>query len=179
VQTVRLSGTVTDDDLSSVAVSFSGVATGSTAVDANGHFQFQRTGTDLSLVYAAASDGAGLTSDTVQADLSGVSLTNPGDQTNLAGDGIYFGLSASAANGDSLTYDAAGLPLNVGVNSSNGIVSGTIANNAADGSPYTATVTAFDPLVNAGVMQTFTWTVNPPVVTLNNQSPALLMGFVV
>ena len=45
---------------------------------------------------------------------------------------------------DGLTYSASGLPTGLSINSGTGLISGTIGNQAADGSPYTVTVSASD-----------------------------------
>ena len=65
-----------------------------------------------------------------------------------------------------LNYSATGLP--AGLSYANGIISGTIANDAAGS--YTVTLTASDPTANgtATATATFTWTVTPPIVTLTN-----------
>jgi hypothetical protein len=57
------------------------------------------------------------------------------------------------------------LPTGLSINSTSGLITGTIANAAHNNSPFTATVTANDGSSSAS--QTFTWTVNP-VVTVTN-----------
>jgi hypothetical protein len=83
-------------------------------------------------------------------------LTNPGNQTNAAGDTVSLPLSASDTDGDTVTYTATGLPAGLGIDPGSGLISGTIANSAA-GATSTVTVTASDNALNSS--QTFTWTV--------------------
>ena len=64
--------------------------------------------------------------------------------------------------GDTLTFSASGLPAGVSIDTNTGVISGTFANNASVGGPYTVTVTANDG--NGGVTSAnFVLTVtNPP-----------------
>jgi hypothetical protein len=85
-------------------------------------------------------------------------LTSPGNQTNAAGDAVSLPVSASDADGNTLSYTASGLPAGLSVDPSSGTISGTIANSAASSTPYNVTVTVSDGMANAS--QSFTWTVN-------------------
>jgi hypothetical protein len=91
-------------------------------------------------------------------------LTNPGNQTNAAGDYVSLQLSATDADGDGLTYTATGLPSGLALDSITGLISGTLPNSAASGTAYNVTVTASDGLAKSS--QNFTWTVN--YVSLQN-----------
>ncbi|MCB0082302.1 MAG: putative Ig domain-containing protein, partial [Caldilineaceae bacterium] len=52
-------------------------------------------------------------------------LTNPGVQSNTVGDSINLPLSASDADGDSLTFSATGLPNGISINTGTGAIAGT------------------------------------------------------
>ena len=96
-------------------------------------------------------------------------LGNPGNQTNLRGSVVDFGLTATDPTNDVLTYSATGLPAGLSLNSSTGRITGTIAATAL--SSYTATFSATDGW--SSVSQTITWTVNgvnAPSVVLTTTS---------
>ena len=87
-------------------------------------------------------------------------VTSPGNRTNRVGDTVSVTLSAKDPDlpANSLTWTAVGLP--PGLSVSGGKIVGTIASSAAQGSPYTVTVTATDngtPKLSG--QATFTWTV--------------------
>ncbi len=71
---------------------------------------------------------------------------------------------ASDADGDVLVYAASGLPAGLSINTSTGIISGTIGFGAAAGSPYAVSITVRDGAV-VDATDTFTWTVTGPVTT--------------
>ena len=84
-------------------------------------------------------------------------ITSPGDQTTTEGDSVNLTISASDPDGDTLTYSASGLPTGLSINSSTGVIAGTVT---AVGS-YNATVTVNDG--NGGSdSASFTWSVNAP-----------------
>ncbi len=74
--------------------------------------------------------------------------------------------AATPLNG-TLTYSATGLPSGLSINSTTGLISGTIAVGADTSSPYAVTVTANDGTASAS--QTFNWTVSH--VSLVNPGP--------
>ena len=83
-------------------------------------------------------------------------ITTPGAQTSTAGTPISnLAISASDADGNPLTYSASGLPAGLGINSTNGLISGT---PTAPGS-YTVTVTVSDGFVGGTASASFGWTV--------------------
>lgn len=86
-----------------------------------------------------------------------IAVANPGDQANTAGDMVSLAITAADAASASLTYSASGLPSGLNIDSTTGIISGTIAVGADSASPYTVTVTAGDGITSAS--QTFAWTV--------------------
>jgi hypothetical protein len=106
---------------------------------------------------------------TVNPPVGTVTLSNPGSQTNTAGDLVSLPVMAYVSNGDLPTYSATGLP--VGLTISSGAISGTIASNAGSSTPYTVTITAIDPLTGASATQTFTWSVNPATETITFTNP--------
>jgi hypothetical protein len=110
-------------------------------------------------VTVTASDGSAGNSQSFTWTVNVVSLQNPGAQSNLDGDSVSLQLTASDANNSTLTYSATGLPSGVSINSSTGLISGTISNTDDTSSPYNVTVTATDS-ANKSASQSFTWTVN-------------------
>ncbi|MCC6175844.1 MAG: putative Ig domain-containing protein [Chloroflexi bacterium] len=88
-------------------------------------------------------------------------VTKPSDQSNVEGDQISLQVVASDPDGNTtLSYSAQSLPAGLQINSTTGLISGTIASGAATGSPYTVTVTATDEYNPVSV--SFSWTVNRP-----------------
>lgn len=82
------------------------------------------------------------------------------DQTNGEGDVISLNTYATDPEGNTISYSATNLPGGLTINSTTGLISGTIAYNAAFSSPYTVTITATDNGV--GALQnstTFIWEV--------------------
>jgi hypothetical protein len=120
-------------------------------------------------VTVTASDGTLTASQTFNWFVTGapVTLTSPGDQTNSEGDVVSLQLSA---NGSGLTYRASGLPSGLSLNTSTGLISGTVASGDAANGPYTATVTATDTQGHSSAQQ-FTWNVNVPANSLTLTNP--------
>jgi hypothetical protein len=82
-------------------------------------------------------------------------LVQPANQTNARNVAVSVQLVATDPDGNALTYSASGLPPTVSVNSSTGLISGTLSNTSTGS--YTVTATASDgSLTNS---KTFTWTV--------------------
>jgi hypothetical protein len=92
-------------------------------------------------------------------------LTNPGNRTNAENAVISLQLAATDPDGDVITYGASSLPPGLTVNTSTGLISGTLSYSSAGTHTVVVTATA------AGVSdsKTFTWTVTntdrPPVLT--------------
>jgi hypothetical protein len=86
-----------------------------------------------------------------------VSLLNPGDQANYAGDGVNLSLRASASNGSALTYSATVLP--PGLSTNNGAIFGVIDPGAGSSTVYSVAATAMDAQDDSGT-QCFSWTVS-------------------
>jgi large repetitive protein len=117
-------------------------------------------GADSSSPYAVtvtASDGMNSASQTFNWTVAHMSLVNPGALQSVDGANVSLPLQGYDADGDTLTYTATGLPPGLTVNSTTGVISGTIASNADTNSPYNVTVTASDGVNTA--TQTFLWTV--------------------
>ena len=89
-------------------------------------------------------------------------LTNPGTQNGAAGDNVSLQFQAgSLPSGDTWTYAATGLPPELSISSSSGLITGTITGTS---SPYSVTVTASVSQVGS-VSQSFTWNVSTLSVT--------------
>ena len=93
-------------------------------------------------------------------------LTNPGNQSGTVGTAVSLQVVATDANGDTLTYSAAGLPGGLAINASSGRISGTpttagtfnVLLSVSDGRGGTDT-------------ETFTWVVVPANVTPVSPTP--------
>ncbi len=73
-----------------------------------------------------------------------ITITNPGDQSNLEGQVVFFQLAASDSSSGTLTYSAANLPSGILFDPNAGILIGTIAQGDAAAGPYDVTITATD-----------------------------------
>ncbi len=94
-----------------------------------------------------------------------ISLTNPGTQSSTEGGTPSLSLSASDGLGATLIYAATNLPPGLYVNSSTGVISGTVAAGDAANSPYSVTATASDGSYDRS--QTFVWNVSSPISITN------------
>ena len=115
-------------------------------------------------VTVTAADGAINASTSFVWTVSHLTLTNPGDQTNVSGDTVSLALTTSDHfGGDTPAFQADGLPPGLTIDDATGLISGTIDLNADAGSPYTTTVT----LTGGGytASQTFPWSVARFVIT--------------
>ncbi len=70
---------------------------------------------------------------------------------------------------DSLTFTSTTLPPGLSIDSSTGVITGTLPGNASDSGPYTVTITGTDGS-GAAASQTFTWTVNNPAPTATDDA---------
>ena len=84
-------------------------------------------------------------------------VTSPGDQTDAEGAAVSLQIEAVDDDGDTLTYEATGLPADLAIDADTGLITGTIAAGAAASSPYTVVVSADDGTESGS--ETFTWTV--------------------
>jgi hypothetical protein len=67
-----------------------------------------------------------------------------GDRSNAESESVSIPAGASDADGDTLGYQAAGLPSGVSIDAASGLISGTLAPGAAASSPYDVSVTVRD-----------------------------------
>ncbi len=115
-------------------------------------------------VAVTASDGTSSSSQTFAWTVAPVAVSSPGGQTNLTTDSVSLAVTASYHGMGTLTYLADGLPSGLSIDSSTGVISGTVGSLADANSPYTVTVTASAGMMGTGsASQTFAWTVKPRV----------------
>jgi predicted outer membrane repeat protein len=124
--------------------------------DASGPYTVTVTGT--------AADGSMSQSFTWYVLQPTVTFYNPGDQSNFDNDTVYLGPAAYENAGHTLTYSATNLPTGLSINSTSGLISGTLTNASLNG-PYTVTLTATDSAANVSGSTTFNWAVNA-IVTM-------------
>jgi hypothetical protein len=109
-------------------------------------------------VIVIASDGSASASQSFTWTIDPLVYVDPiDDQSSAAGDTISLQISASDAGNGTLSYSATGLPSGLSIDSTTGIISGTIAVGADSSSPYNVTVTASDG--GSSASQTFSWNV--------------------
>jgi hypothetical protein len=113
-----------------------------------------------------ASDGAGASvSQGFTWNVSALTLTNPGTQNSALGATVSLQIQSSGLpTGDTWTYSASGLPSGLSINSSTGLIKGTITGSPAT---YSSSVTASDGQ-GASTTQSFTWNVGATTVTLTS-----------
>jgi hypothetical protein len=85
---------------------------------------------------------------------TGVTVTQPANQSTKVGTAASLQIQATSTNGGALTYSATGLPAGLSINASTGLISGTPTTTGTS----SVTVTAKDS-TNATGSATFTWTV--------------------
>ena len=121
-----------------------------------------------SIFYTANDNNGGAVQAMLTVVVTGVNdaPTSTPVPTQVSSDGaaISFDASASFSDTDSsdvLAFSASGLPAGLSINTSTGVINGTIASNASLGGPYSVTVTGTDPS-GVSTSQTFTWNVINP-----------------
>ncbi len=92
-------------------------------------------------------------------------LNNPGTQQNNVGSSVSLQITP-ATGFTASNFTATGLPSGLKIDSTTGIISGTLAAGDDSGSPYTVTVSATDSQ-NVKASVTFTWNVGPALHLLN------------
>ncbi len=94
---------------------------------------------------------------------SAITVTALANQVNTAGDTVSLSVSASDLHtGATLSYASSNLPPGLILNSSSGVISGTIGSGVSDGSSYLVTVTVGDGTSSATT--SLTWTIGPLAV---------------
>jgi Putative Ig domain len=146
-----------------------GLISGTLPYTAAGVYSVTVTASDGSL-----SDSASFTWTVLNTNRPPV-VTNPGNQTNTEGDVVSLSVTATDPDGDPLSYSASGLPPNLTINSTTGLISGTLA--AGSAGSYPVTVTASDGSLSGSA--SFTWTVRPlppPPAAPDNLAARVLSG---
>ncbi len=123
-------------------------------------------------------DGTATDSATVTVTVTGTNdaPTTSGtiaDQTNADSTTIapldVSGYFTDADTIDSISFTSTTLPPGLSINSTTGVITGTLPANASDSGPYSVTVTGTDGS-GATTTQTFTWTVTNPTPTANDDA---------
>jgi hypothetical protein len=132
---------------------------------------------DTITVRVTASDGSA-TSDPVTSPDVTVANSPPafnqdlGNRTDTEGDAVSLSAGANDPDGDALTYAASGLPAGLSINTSSGLITGTIAAGAATSSPYSVALTVREG-ANPDATDSFTWIVLPTLVVAPAQPAGL------
>jgi hypothetical protein len=84
-------------------------------------------------------------------------FANPGAQNNFVNDSVSVLLAATESSAATFTYSQSGLPTGLSLNSSTGLISGTIDSGDTPGN-YTIQVSVTNGV--STVSQTFTWSIN-------------------
>ncbi|MDJ0825475.1 MAG: Ig-like domain-containing protein [Rhodobacter sp.] len=170
IDTTGTTGTVTDNldgtftyDPNGAFETLAGGATGTdtfdyTVDDGNGGTDTGTVTVTITGVNDAPVAAGGLADQTAD-DAETVSIPTAGDFSDI--------------DGDTLSYSASGLPAGLSINSTTGVISGTIDNSASQvgGGIYTVIVTASDGSLTAD--SSFTITVSNPGPTANDDGGAL------
>ena len=158
----RLSVAAVNDRVDAVGQSLVGANGGRFTIAADGSYVFDPNGdfanlaagqTATTSIRYTTSDGQGSTQDatlsitvtgvndapTVVAPLAAIDANN-GERVAIPTDGIFRDVD----NGDRLSYQADGLPAGLAIDPDTGLISGRLAVDADDRSPYTVVVTATD-----------------------------------
>jgi len=125
------------------------------------------TGTDQTFTITINGENDRPTLDTAQSDRT----NNDGDTVSVDVSGNFSDVDAN----DTLTFSASGLPTGLSIDTTTGVISGTINHSASVASPYTVTITADDGsgAANATQNDSFDWAVNNPAPTATNNTGAV------
>ena len=120
---------------------------------------------DQIAVRVTVNDGTGPSAPVTSAavtvvDTAPVLTTDIQDRSDAVGAAANLDADATDADNDTLTYSATGLPTGISINSSTGVISGTIGGTAGTNN---VTITVSDGSLTA--TDTFTWTITPPANT--------------
>ncbi len=115
-------------------------------------------------------DGTYYASASFEWDVGGaISITDPGAQANVVGDAVSLAVGATDSTSGTLTYAASGLPNGLSINTSTGLISGTVGSGATAIGSFTSTVTVGDGTNTAS--DTFSWTITGTgTITLSTPS---------
>jgi hypothetical protein len=98
---------------------------------------------------------------------SPITMTDQGDQVNNDGDtSVSVQISATDNASGTLSYSASNLPSGLSINSTTGLITGTVGSSADASSPYAVTITVTDSTNTA--VDTFNWTVNSTPIAVTN-----------
>lgn len=164
-ESVSLPISATDPDGDVLTYEASGLPTGLSISSTSGVISgtVASTAASSNSVIVTASDGSlsGTSSFdwTVTGGNGAPVVTNPGTQTTMEGTSVSLAIAASDPDGDALTFSAAGLPAGLAIDSTTGLISGTIAIGAA--ATNSVVVTASDGVLSGTAG--FTWTVTRAV----------------
>ncbi len=104
------------------------------------------------------SDGTYYSSTYFEWDINGaISIADPGAQANVVGDTVSLAIGSTDTASGTLTYGATGLPNGLSINTSTGLISGTVGSGATAIGSFTTTVTFGDGINTA--TDTFNWTI--------------------
>jgi len=165
-----------DPDGTAISFAAQGLPVGASINAATGLISGQLNTPGTYNVNVTASDGfssvsAGFVWQVVADNVAPV-LVVPGAQTGIVGQGVTLAVTGSDANGDVLSYSASNLPPGLAIQTTSGLISGSLQSAGN----YLSTITVSDgTLTNSG---TINWTVqnqNVPPVLVNpgNQSSTL------
>src|SRR5262249_32104987 len=115
-------------------------------------------------VTLSVTDGTYSARQTATWTVLALALDSVGDQTGFAGDSVSWQLAPAAPASASLTFTAANLPAGTSLDSSTGLIAGTLANSADANGPYL--VTAWATAGGQRAERSFAWDVAPRVVLL-------------
>ncbi len=103
------------------------------------------------MTYQMTDSQGGFSTATVTITVTGINsapVSTPiAAQSSIDGGSVTLNVSGNFSDpdaGDLLTFSASSLPPGLSINSTTGIISGTINNNASVGGPYSVTITATD-----------------------------------
>jgi hypothetical protein len=157
---VQLSGSVTDAKPSSVSISFSGAAAGSTYADAKGNYSYVTSQASLGQVSATATDGQGLTSNTATATIS-----VPMPTITI---GLTYGTGRTVTLSGAVTdLDAASLTVTF-----TGVVSGSTPTGTGGSFSFTAQATGLG-TVTATVVNLWGEQSNPANISVSPAAPVV------
>ncbi len=123
-------------------------------------------------------DGTATDSSTVTVTVTGTNdaPTTSGTVSNQSGaDGTTIapldvsGFFTDVDTTDSISYSSATLPPGLSINSTTGVITGTLPANASNSGPYSVTIVGTDGS-GTSTTQTFTWTVTNPTPTANDDA---------